>query len=74
MVEHLVSVAVYDIWLAAAALAPGALLVGAALAYLLITGLDLREGVAALRAKSPCVAKLLKAMAHAVLFLKVLLS
>ena len=42
-------------------------------AYLVITTLDLKEGLEALRARRPCAAKLLKALAHAVLFLKLLL-
>ena len=43
-------------------------------AYLLITTIDLREGLAALRARHPSTTKLLKALAHALLFLKVLLA
>jgi hypothetical protein len=62
-----------DPWLAAAAIGVAALSVVGAYAYLLITTLDLKEGLDALRAGRPCIAKLLKALAHAVLFLKLLM-
>ena len=42
-------------------------------AYLALTVLDLREGILAWRARRPCAAKLVKAVCHAVLFLKLLL-
>lgn len=62
-----------DPWLAAAAIGVTVLSVVAPYAYLVITTLDLKEGIEALRARRPCMAKLLKAFAHAVLFLKILL-
>ena len=55
-------------WLAAAAIGVTVLAVVAPYAYLVITALDLKDGIEALRARQPCVAKLLKAFAHAVLF------
>ena len=42
-------------------------------AYLVLTVLDLREGILAWRARNPCAGKLVKAVCHAVLFLKQLL-
>ena len=42
-------------------------------AYLALTVLDLREGIVAWRARNPCAGKLVKAVCHAVLFLKLLL-
>ena len=42
-------------------------------AYLALGVLDLREGIVAWRGRNPCAAKLLKAVCHAVLFLKQLL-
>lgn len=60
-------------WLAAAALGAAVLSVIAPYAYLVITTLDLKEGLDALRARRPCAAKLLKALAHAGPFLKLLL-
>lgn len=62
-----------DPWLAVVAIGVAALSVVGPYAYLVITTLDLKEGLEALRARRPCAAKLLKALAHAVLFLKLLL-
>ncbi|TDG30640.1 hypothetical protein [Paracraurococcus ruber] len=62
-----------DPWLGAAVLGLALLAVAAPAAYLLLAGLDLEEVVAALRARRPCWRKLVKAAAHAVLFLKLLL-
>ena len=43
-------------------------------AYLLICGLDLWDGLKAAWSRRPCAAKLAKAAAYAVLFLKLLLQ
>lgn len=56
-----------------AVLLAGLLVAAAPWAYLLMTAIDLREGIAALRARHPCAAKFLKALAHVVLFAKLLL-
>lgn len=42
-------------------------------AYLLITSLNLAEGIAAHRNRKPCAVRFLKALAHAILFLKLLM-
>lgn len=71
MIGFLTSGGVNDIWVVVGAPALRALPVAAALAYLLIAVLDLREGVEAWQAGRRCAAKLLKALAHVVVFLKV---
>jgi hypothetical protein len=60
-------------WLAAAPLGLELLKLAGPTAYLLLAIINLEEIIVSLRAKRPCSRNVMKALAHAALFLKLLL-